>query len=70
MKQAKVEADEEIKVFRAQLEKEVSDMASAVRWIGILSLPPLFSAHPLFFFLSPWSVTNAFKVICDLVFGQ
>lgn len=31
MKQAKVEADEEIKVFRAQLEKEVSDMASAVR---------------------------------------
>lgn len=38
MKQAKVEADEEIKVFRAQLEKEVSDMASAVR---SLSHPPV-----------------------------
>eukprot|EP00729_Bicosta_minor_P001358 gene1358-21700_t len=34
MKQAKVEADEEIKVFRAQLEKEVSDMASATSSAG------------------------------------
>jgi hypothetical protein len=31
MKQAKVEADEEIKAFKAQLEKEVKEMAASVR---------------------------------------